>query len=88
MYHYKLYCDDADVTIVSPRIIPDLGALVRKALGDMSKDEILRPANDWFEAVVDKVCEQNGCSRPEFLSAVGVEDLYWDEHGYRESNDD
>ena len=85
MKHYKLSCDDAEVTLVSDKDI-DLQAAARQALRGMSYDAVVTPSDDWFEAIVDGVCELTGATRVDPAGTLNVESLYFDEVRKREDD--
>jgi len=81
---YKLFCDDASVLIWGEKSI-NLTAEVKKSLKSMSYDAVVNPIEDWFEAIVARVCEQTGFTPFEAREELYVEDLYFDEVSWRAS---
>lgn len=84
-YCYELYCDDTHRQIVGDHPL-DLKQEVRAALQDCSDEQIVEPHEDWFELVLNKVCERTGFKPIDEDGVCDVEVLYWKEHQRREDN--
>ncbi len=89
MHLYKLTCDDAEAIIHGEQPIPNLKAAVKEALAGMTYSQVVEPCDDWFEAIVDGVCEKYGHRRLAFRPQTEqyVEDLYFAEVRKREKEE-
>jgi hypothetical protein len=80
---YELSCDDATALIHGEKEL-DLPVEVKAALEAMDYEAVVEPKDDWFEAIVDEVCERTGFIRMEPTGSMNVEDAYWDEVSRRD----
>ena len=88
MFVYLLSCAEDDEPEVEVHVISekplDLEKAVKDALRAMTYEDVCEPSQDWFETIVDQVCEMQGCKRVVPDGEYECSEAYWDEHHRKE----